>query len=150
MDSQSFLLSYKQWKLCRMPYEGGGLIYTWGRRDRSMVKSTFVITYSNRNQYNTKTGHRPQRINQWNHKWWRVYKLKWDIKWPWGLERQLRSYEHWVHLQRTRVWSPAPTQQPTFACNSSSRESKTLFWTLRAPGMNMAHRHTLRAKHSYT
>lgn len=46
-------------------------------------------------------------------------------------------------FQRTRVWLLIPWWLTTVS-NSSSRETDALFWTCRAPGMRMVHRHTCR------
>lgn len=47
-------------------------------------------------------------------------------------------------LQRTWVPFPTPTWWLTTACNSSSRESDTLFWLLKTPGTHVMYIHTWR------
>lgn len=49
-----------------------------------------------------------------------------------------------VLFQRTQVWIPACIVVFTTACNSSHRESDTLFWPPWTPGMHIVHRYTHR------
>jgi hypothetical protein len=63
-------------------------------------------------------------------------------------EIKAKEVAHWLRylmlLQRSWVQFPAPTLQLTINCNSSSRDSDVLFWTLQAPGTNVGHVQTCR------
>lgn len=47
-------------------------------------------------------------------------------------------------FQSHQVLFAESTQRRTAICNSSSRESATLAWPLKEPGLQMVHRHTFR------
>lgn len=53
--------------------------------------------------------------------------------------------EHWLLVQRSWSWCPAPIQWLTTIENSSSRGSNALWWPLWAPGIQKVNIHACRA-----
>lgn len=62
-----------------------------------------------------------------------------DLYWgPGHMAQRLRTLV--AFPERTWVWFPKPTWQPTTIINSTSRKSDTPFWPPKAPGAYMVHR----------
>lgn len=67
-----------------------------------------------------------------------------------GAREKAQSKRHCLLSYRSWVWLPVPTCWLVSTCNSISKKSDALFWSLQAPGIHVVHWHTQRQNtHTY-